>query len=76
MYDSFKKKNEAYIGKTVEILVESVSKNNPDRLSRRTDTFKLVHFLGEKNLIGKYVQIKILSANSFSLFGELVERLE
>ena len=76
MYDSFKKKNEAYIGKTVEILVESVSKNNPDRLSGRTDTFKLVHFLGEKNLIGKYVQIKILSANSFSLFGELVERLE
>ncbi|MGL4739532.1 MAG: tRNA (N6-isopentenyl adenosine(37)-C2)-methylthiotransferase MiaB [Sarcina sp.] len=64
--------NLSYIGKTVEILVEDISKNVDENLSGRTRTGKLVNFKGEKSLIGKLVDVKILDAKSFSLWGELL----
>ena len=38
-----------------------------------TETNKLVNFKGNKDLIGKIVNVKVLDAKSFSLDGELVE---
>ena len=73
MYCSFRKKNEAYIGRKVEVLVESVSKNDSSRMTGRTDTFKVVHFPGDQSLIGKYVNVEILNANSFSLEGKIID---
>lgn len=72
MYASFLKKNQAYIGREVEVLVEGVSKNNDKMLSGRTDTFKLVHFAGSDDLVGKFVKIRIMKAGSFALEGEIV----
>ncbi len=36
----------------------------------RTRTGKLVNFIGDKDSIGKLVNVKIIKANSFSLTGE------
>src|SRR5690606_20593200 len=44
--------NQELHGKTVEVLVEGPSKNNPDMLSGRTRTNKLVHFRGSDSLTG------------------------
>ncbi len=73
LYPIQQKKNLEYLGKEVEVLVEDISKNNENRVVGRTDEFKLVNFNGSRELIGKIVKVKITSANSFSLEGELIE---
>lgn len=64
--------NKKYIGKTEYILVEGNSKNDETLLSGRTDTNKVVIFEGNKELIGKLVEIKILSDHMWYLKGEVV----
>lgn len=65
-------RNEAYLDKTLEILVEGVSKNNDKTMSGRTRTAKLVNFPGDESLKGKLVAVRITRANPFSLYGEVV----
>lgn len=66
------KKNESCIGKTYSVLVESVSKNADEYLTGRTEHFRLVHFKGDKSLLGQIVNVKINSAKTFHMEGELV----
>lgn len=66
------KKNKLYDGKIVEILVEGESKSDDTKLTGRTRTSKLVNFTGNKENIGKLVNVRITKANSFSLIGEEV----
>ena len=68
----FNEKNAEYVGKTVEVLLESESKNNPEILTGRTDTFKLVHVKAPKELIGEFVNVKITDHTSFTISGDLV----
>ncbi len=66
------KKNKEYDGKTVEVLVEGISKSDEAKLTGRTRTGKLVNFNGDKASIGNLVNVKITKAQSFSLIGEQV----
>lgn len=59
------------IGQSYEILVEGPSKTNPDRLTGRTRGNELVVFSGDKALIGRLVQVKMVEAGSWTLIGEL-----
>ena len=63
-------KNRALEGKIFDILVEGISETNPDTLTGRTSTNKIVNFCGDKGDIGKLIKIKILEAKQHSLFGE------
>ncbi|KPK02253.1 MAG: hypothetical protein AMK71_02955 [Nitrospira bacterium SG8_35_4] len=63
-------KNKALEGKVFEILVEGISEANPDTLTGRTSTNKIVNFCGDKGDIGKLITIKIVEAKMHSLFGE------
>ncbi|OEG00181.1 tRNA (N6-isopentenyl adenosine(37)-C2)-methylthiotransferase MiaB [Vulcanibacillus modesticaldus] len=67
-----REKNEQLRGKIVEVLVEGESKNNPEILSGRTRTNKLVNFKGDKSLIGKLVNVKITEPKTWTLKGEVV----
>lgn len=64
-------KNQKLLGTTQEILVEGVSKNNPERWSGRTDCNRMVHFNTPMNLKGSLVKLKITEARISSLDGEL-----
>ena len=72
LYPHFYEKNKSYIGKTVEVLLESESKNNPEVLTGRTDDYKLVHVKADKSLIGELVNVKITANTSFTISGDLV----
>ena len=74
LYPIFERKNKQLIGQTMDVLVEGVSKQDKTMLTGRTESFKLTHFKGDKNLIGKILPIRIHSANSFNLEGELVDK--
>ena len=73
LYPIFYEKNKTYIGKTVEVLLESESKNNPEVLTGRTDDYKLVHVKADKDMIGEIVKVKITDNTSFTISGELAE---
>lgn len=64
-------KNNSYIGNVVRILVDGVSKTNPDMLSGRMESLRVVNFKGDKSLAGKYVDVKVTKAHTWSLNGEL-----
>ncbi len=68
MYDN----NLKYKDKVVKVLVEGTSKNDDTVLSGRTRTEKLIHFSGDKNLIGKLVKVKVTEVKTFTLEGILV----
>ncbi len=67
------KKNVAFEGKTVEVLVDGTSKTDSRMLSGRMDNTKIVNFPGDPGLEGKYVKVKITKAHTWSLNGELTE---
>lgn len=66
-------KNEAYVGRVEKVLVDGVSKNDETTLSGRCDSSKIVNFKGDKSLIGKYIDVKITEAHTWSLNGEIAE---
>ncbi|SHI70563.1 tRNA-i(6)A37 thiotransferase enzyme MiaB [Dethiosulfatibacter aminovorans DSM 17477] len=73
LYPIFEEINISYIGKTVELLVDNVSKNDESYLTGRTDTNKIVHFKGDRNLLGKLVNVKIEKAKTWYMEGTRIE---
>lgn len=72
LYPIFYEENLKYIDKTVEILVDGTSKKDENILTGRTGNSKLVHFKGNKELIGQLVEVKITVAKSFTLEGHII----
>lgn len=66
-------KYQKQIGKVVTVLVENTSKKSEAELSGKTDDFKICVFPASKDLIGKFVKVKILDATAGTLIGELYE---
>lgn len=67
-----KMSNEKLRGEIVEVLVEGESKNNPEVLSGRTRTNKMIHFVGSMESVGKLVHVKITEPQTWVLKGEIV----
>lgn len=65
-------KNEALVGRELEVLVEGPSENDPTQLSGRTRTHKLVHFAGSRELVGRLMPVRITQAQTWLLKGEVV----
>ncbi len=64
-----KEESLSYLNNVYEILVEDVKDN---KLCGRTESGRLVSFDGDQSLIGQFVNVKITSAKSASLFGEII----
>ena len=68
-----KKESTRYLNETVKVLVDGPSRKNKEMLSGRTSTHKIVLFKGDKELIGKFVNIKINETKTWTLYGEIAE---
>ena len=62
--------NDTYVGNTYKLLVEGVSKNNPQMMSGRTDTNKIVNFAPKNAKEGEFVTVKVTEAQTWALIGE------
>ncbi len=62
--------NQKYVGTKQKILVEGESKNNPEMLTGRTDSNKVVIFKGPKCLINNMIEIEIKSEHMWYLKGK------
>ena len=65
--------NQNDIGKTFEVLIEGVSKRSKEDLFGRTSQNKVAVFKRGDHRPGEFVKVKINSASSATLLGEIVE---
>lgn len=63
--------NMKYIGTIQNVLVEGVSKTNSEVLTGRTKSYKVLNFSGSKDLIGKNIDVRIVSQHVWYLKGEI-----
>ena len=65
--------NEKYVGSTVTVLVDSLSKRkDKNTVNARTYGNKLVHFEGDETMIGKYMSVKIDRAGVYELYAKVI----
>ena len=64
--------NKKYVGSYQKVLVEGKSKTNPNVLTGRTDSNKVVNIEACENVIGNIVNVKIVSEHMWYLKGEIV----
>jgi tRNA-2-methylthio-N6-dimethylallyladenosine synthase len=69
-------KNQTEIGRVHEVLVEGLSKKDPEMLQGRTRTDKMTVFKANPRLIGSLAKVRITSAGPHTLVGEVVVREE
>lgn len=59
-------------GKIMEVLVEEINTKRENFVSGRLSNNLLVHFPGDKKLLGQYVKVKLSECMGFYYLGELV----
>ena len=65
------KKHAAYVGETVRCLIDGLGEDPRNNLTARTPGGRLVHLTGDETLVGRYVPVKITSASTWALFGQM-----
>lgn len=63
--------NQKLVGKVYMVLVEGTSKTNTDMFSGKTDSYKNVVFKGTSDLVGEIIPIKIESAQTWTILGNV-----
>jgi tRNA-2-methylthio-N6-dimethylallyladenosine synthase len=66
------RKNQAWEGREVEVLVEGPSKAKAEERTGRTRTNRIVNFPGESVAVGALVKVRVRHALAHSLKGELL----
>jgi len=66
--------NRGMVGTVQRVLVEKISKKDPNELAGRTDNNRVVNFVGNSRLIHHFVDVYITHTFPHSLHGELVTR--
>ena len=61
-----------YIGKTVRVLVDGESDDGNFPLSARTDGNRRVRVKGGRELLGRFIDVKVTDSNTWALYGEPV----
>ncbi len=69
--ENTRRKSEAYVGKTIEVLCEDYDAKKGLYLGREP-LGRMGYFASEADRIGEFVQMKVTRANGVSLYGELL----
>lgn len=70
-----KESNKRLVGHITPVLVLGESEKDSTKVYGYTDTMKLVNVKAPKNTIGKIIDVKMTDAKSFSLDGEINEKI-
>lgn len=60
------------LGTVQRVLVEGLSKRDPNELAGRTDNNRIVNFVGNPRLINHFVDVRIVESMAHTLRGEIV----
>jgi tRNA-2-methylthio-N6-dimethylallyladenosine synthase len=62
----------AMSGSIQRVVVENISRKSESELAGRTENNRVVNFAGSPGMLGRYVEVRILSGTMHTLRGELV----
>ena len=62
----------AMAGTVQRVLVENVSRKSEQEMAGRTENNRVVNFVGSSGMLGRYVEVRILSGTLHTLRGEVV----
>jgi len=65
--------NQRDIGQEFEVVVEGFSKRSKEQLFGRTSQNKVVIFPREGRHVGEFIRVRITSASSATLFGDVID---
>lgn len=63
-------KHRAYEGRVLRVLVDGETDHGEYNLTARTNGGRLVHLRGDPGVVGRFMDVKIVSSNTWALFGE------
>ena len=66
------RRNARFVGRTLRVLAEDVSKTDPEVLTGRGDPVRPIHFKAPKSLVGQFVNVRITGARTYCLEAELI----
>ena len=66
-----RRQSSAYVGNTVEILCEDFDEKKKKYMGR-DERGRMAYFPSEKNVVGQFLSVRILSTGGMSLLGEIV----
>ena len=66
------RRNRAFLGRTVEVLVEGTSKRDPSRWTGRTADNRIVHFSAD-TASGRLEHVRVSETTPYFLFGAPAE---
>ncbi|PXX41760.1 tRNA (N6-isopentenyl adenosine(37)-C2)-methylthiotransferase MiaB [Aquitalea magnusonii] len=64
--------NQSMVGSVQRVLVENISKKDPNMLAARTANNRVVNFVGQPRLLKQMVDVVITDARPHSLMGEIL----
>ena len=67
------RRNSRFEGRTLRVLADGISKNDPDMLTGKGDPVRPIHFKADPSVIGRFVNVKIKKTSTFSFEGEKEE---
>ena len=67
--------SESRLGSVQRLLVEGASKRDSGELMGRTECNRVVNFVGQPQLVGQMVNVKITETRSYTLRGEVLQQL-
>ncbi|MBR5512785.1 MAG: tRNA (N6-isopentenyl adenosine(37)-C2)-methylthiotransferase MiaB [Ruminococcus sp.] len=62
-----------FIGKSMRVLADDVSKKKTGCISGKSDEFIIVEFEGNESLIGQFVEVEITDAMNWAVFGKIIK---
>ena len=65
-------RNRRFVGREMRVLAEEVSRTDPEKLTGRGDSPRPIHFTADPCRIGQFAEVRITSADTFSLNAELL----
>jgi len=68
--------SQSMVGSVQRILVERPSRKDPEEMAGRTENNRVVNFVGSEDLLGQFVDVRIIQAKPNSLKGEIVNMHE
>lgn len=70
--DGAQRINRIMVGTTERILVIRASRKDPEEMAGRTENNRVVNFKGSPDMVGQFVDVKIVDSYATSLRGEVV----
>lgn len=66
-------RNRRFIGREMTVIADEISRTDKTMLTGRGDPVRPIHFLGQEDMLGKNVRVRITDADTFSLRAEIIK---